>query len=788
MLNRSNLHNYQNNIVQHIKTNNGAGVFAQMGLGKEQPYSEKVLTVTGWKTMGELKVGDKVIANDGTSTPILNVFEQGEKDVYLVTFMDGSTVRCGLEHLWLINANNGKKDIVVNTKYLIDKHKTQLSKITARNPKGVTHKLSVNLCKPVVFNLKKELKINPYVLGVLLGDGGLTTGTVKVSLNHKFNLKYFENLLPENDKLVIDDVQENYTTYRITCPKVKQQVSDIKKHLNEYNLMGKLSIQKHIPKEYLTASIKDRLQLLQGLLDTDGHQPFKGIWEYSTSSQQLALDAEELIRSLGIYVRVTSRIPTFTYKGVKKNGERSYRLYLNYNKSKKTIINVEKLEYKEKSKCIEVSHPSHTYITTNYTVTHNTASTLTALNDLINGFEVSKVLIVAPLTVAKSVWHNEAVEWEHLSHLSFSIVVGTLKERETALKKKADIYIINKENIPWLGEHYQSKFPFDMIVIDESSAFKNASSKRFKMLRKMINLDSVKRTVILTGTPAPNGYIDLWSQIFILDKGQRLGKNISMYRRSFFDSDFMGYKYEIKSGAKEDIDNRIKDIVISLQAKDYLEMPDFIPSVINIAMSPKLSKLYYDFEQDMIYNLQELKADDTKVLAQSAATLTGKLLQFSSGAMYNDLGEVENVHDLKFEALDEIIENNPNEQILVFYNFKFEKEKLAKRYKDLHFMDKDMKNVDLWNDKKIKLLALHPASAGHGLNLQKSGASLIVWLGFQWSLELYQQANGRLYRQGQKNHVRCVHLAVGDIEYRLLRALAKKENVQQALMDALKGE
>jgi SNF2 family DNA or RNA helicase len=249
----------------------------------------------------------------------------------------------------------------------------------------------------------------------------------------------------------------------------------------------------------------------------------------------------------------------------------------------------------------------------------------------------------------------------------------------------------------------------------------------------------------------------------------------------------MGYKFEIKKGAKEDIDNRIKDIVISLQAKDYLEMPDFIPSVINIAMSPKLSKLYYDFEQDMIYNLQELKDNDTKVLAQSAATLTNKLLQFSSGSLYNDLGEVENVHDLKFEALDEIIENNPNEQILVFYNFKFEKEKLAKRYKDLHFMDKEMENVKLWNDKKIKLLALHPASAGHGLNLQKSGASLIVWLGFQWSLELYQQANGRLYRQGQKNHVRCIHLAVGDIEYRLLRALAKKENVQQALMDALKG-
>lgn len=417
-----------------------------------------------------------------------------------------------------------------------------------------------------------------------------------------------------------------------------------------------------------------------------------------------------------------------------------------------------------------------------------TTSTLTAINDLIDNFEVSKVLIIAPLTVTKSVWHNEAKDWEHLKHLKFSIVVGTLKERINALNVKADIYVMNKENVQWLGEYYQAKSPFDMVVIDESSAFKNPTSKRFKMLRKILNLSIVKRSVILTGTPAPNGYIDLWSQIFILDKGKRLGKNISIYRRSFFNSDFMGYKYEIKPFAKEDIDERIKDIVISLQAKDYLEMPDFIPTVMNIQMTPKLSKLYYEFEEDMIYNLRNLQDDEeSSVIAQTAATLSNKLLQFSSGAIYDENKNVEDIHNLKFEALDEIMENNPDEQILIFYNFKHEKEKLKNRYKDLQFMDKDMKNVDLWNSKKIKYLALHPNSAGHGLNLQKSGASLIVWLGFQWSLELYQQANGRLYRQGQKNCVRCIHLAVGDIEYKLLKSLANKENVQQALMDALKG-
>lgn len=417
-----------------------------------------------------------------------------------------------------------------------------------------------------------------------------------------------------------------------------------------------------------------------------------------------------------------------------------------------------------------------------------TTSTLTAYSDLIDDFEIIKPLIIAPLMITKSVWKQECKEWEHLKHLNVSVIVGTEKERIEALNQKADFYIINRENVVWLGEYYKAKFPFDAIIIDESSSFKNPSSKRFRMLRKIVNLPKVKRTTILTGTPSPGGYIDLWSQIFVLDKGERLGKNISMYRRSFFDTDYMGYNYIIKKGSDEIINDRIKDIVISMKAEDYLEMPEFIPSIINIPLGGKLAKEYDKFEDEMIYKLDsQPEDDDPTIVAQTAATLTMKLMQFSSGAIYDDNHNVEIIHDLKFQALDEIIEANPDEQILIAYNFKHEKDRLEQRYKNLEFMDKKMLNVDRWNNKEIKLLALHPSSAGHGLNLQKSGASLIVWFGFNWSLEVYEQFNARLYRQGQKNNVRCLHLAVGRVEYKLMRALADKKLTQDSIMNALKG-
>jgi hypothetical protein len=407
-----------------------------------------------------------------------------------------------------------------------------------------------------------------------------------------------------------------------------------------------------------------------------------------------------------------------------------------------------------------------------------TVSTLTAATDLLDDFAVMKMIIVAPLRVANTVWHTEAENWSHLKHLRFSIITGKVENRLAALKKDAEIYIINRENIPWLVDHYKSKWPFDMLVIDESSSFKSAVSKRFRALKKILKY--INYSTILTGTPSPNGYVDIWSQIYVLDQGERLGKNITMYRNTYFDSDFMGYTYKIKDGSAEKIQSKIKDKILSMASEDYLQLPDFISSVLDTPLTPRLKKKYKEFEDDMIMQL-----DGTELTAMSAATLSNKLLQFSSGAIYDEDKNVHHIHDLKFDTLDEIIEENPNDNILVAYNFKHELTRLKKRYPEAIQLDKEGKAVKDWNEGKIKILLAHPASAGHGLNLQHGG-SLLVWFGFNWSLELYQQFNKRLHRQGQKNVVRNIHIAVGNIEYKLMKALSKKDVTQKELLDSLK--
>lgn len=407
-----------------------------------------------------------------------------------------------------------------------------------------------------------------------------------------------------------------------------------------------------------------------------------------------------------------------------------------------------------------------------------TGSTLTATKEILDDFEIVKCLIVAPLRVANTVWHKEALEWEHLQDLDFSIVTGTLTDRLRALKQETRYYVINRENLVWLVDHYKSKWPFDMLVIDESSSFKNPTSKRFRALKKVLKY--IKKRVILTGTPSPNGYMDLWSQIFILDDGEALGTSITRYRNTYFDKDFMGFNYTLKEGSEKKIQDKIKHLVISMKSEDYLNLPKFLPTVIDTPLPPKLLKQYKDFEEDMI-----MQMNGENITAMSAAALSNKLLQFSSGAVYDEDGNYHVLHDLKFDTLDEIIEENPNDNMLVAYNFKHEKERLMKRYPEAVLMDKEGKAVEDWNKGKIKMLLAHPASAGHGLNLQHGGA-LMVWLGFNWSLELYQQFNKRLHRQGQKEVVRAMHIAVGDVEYRLMRALAKKDATQFELMEALK--
>lgn len=408
-----------------------------------------------------------------------------------------------------------------------------------------------------------------------------------------------------------------------------------------------------------------------------------------------------------------------------------------------------------------------------------TASTLTATMDILDDFEAVKCLIIAPLRVANTVWHKEAKNWEHLQHLNFSIVTGPEKDRLAALKKETPYYVINVDNLVWLVDHYKSKWPFDMLVIDESSMFKNPTSKRFRALKKVLKY--INKRIILTGTPAPNGYMDLWSQIFILDDGAALGTSITRFRNTYFDKDFMGFNYTLKEGAAERIQAKIKHLTISMKSEDYINLPDFLPTVIDTPLPPKLLKKYKDFEEDMIMKM----SSEDKITAVSAAALSNKLLQFSSGAVYDEEGSAHLIHDLKFDTLDEIIEENPNDNILVAYNFKHEKDRLLKRYPQAVLMDKEGTAVEAWNKGEIKMLLAHPASAGHGLNLQHGG-SLMVWFGFTWSLESYQQFNKRLHRQGQTDVVRAMHIAVGDIEYRLMKALAKKDATQFELLEALK--
>jgi len=409
-----------------------------------------------------------------------------------------------------------------------------------------------------------------------------------------------------------------------------------------------------------------------------------------------------------------------------------------------------------------------------------TVTTLTAIKDLLDSFDVNKVLVISPLRVTNTVWHKEIANWSHLKDLSYVIATGTERERIAALYKTVDITLINRENVPWLVKHYGAKFPFDMVVIDESSSFKNPSSQRFKALRKVTN--KITRMIQLTATPSPNGLLDIWSQISLLDDGKRLGRTMTAYKSRFFESDYMGYKFNPREGSKETIYQLIEDITMTLKADDYLDMPDRIDSIIKVQLPTPIKKQYDYLEKDFLITIN----DDT-ITTTSAAALANKLLQFSNGAMYiDDLKNYQVLHDLKIEALKEIVEENPNENLLIAYNYKTDLIRLQEAFPKAVVLDKKGEAVDKWNNGDIKMLLAHPMSAGHGLNLQKGG-SVIIWFGLNWSLELYQQFNGRVHRQGQEKPTRIIHIvADGCIDEKVMKAIELKAETQNDLLNRLK--
>ncbi len=418
-----------------------------------------------------------------------------------------------------------------------------------------------------------------------------------------------------------------------------------------------------------------------------------------------------------------------------------------------------------------------------------TVITLTAINDLkYNRFKVHKVLVIAPKKVAEDTWTREQEKWEHLKNLRVVSVLGTLKKRIIALNTPADIYVINRENVEWLVDYYKNEWPFDMVVIDELSSFKNASSKRFKAMKRIRPL--IKRIVGLTGTPAPNGYIDLWAQIYLLDQGERLEPYITHYRQKYFEPDKRNrdvvFSYKAKSNSVEIIKDRISDICISLNAKDYLNMPKLIIDTKYIQLDAKAKKDYDKFEREMFLQIEGDEIDVT-----SAAALTNKLLQFSNGAVYKqDSNEFVEAHKCKIEALMELVEALQGQPALIFYNFKHDLSRIEQALKKIKLrvgILKSPEDIAKWNNRELDILLAHPASAAYGLNLQ-DGGNHIIWFGLNWSLELYKQANARLYRQGQKENVVIHHLvAAGTMDESVLAALDEKDVNQNRLLEILKA-
>lgn len=417
-----------------------------------------------------------------------------------------------------------------------------------------------------------------------------------------------------------------------------------------------------------------------------------------------------------------------------------------------------------------------------------TVSTLTAIQQLIDDCEISRTLVVAPKKVAETTWTTEAQKWDHLKSLKVAKVMGTEKQRKLALAEKADVYVIGRDSFVWLVGIFGGMLPFDVLVIDELTSFKSSKSNRFKAMR--MATPTAKRVIGLTGTPAPNGLIDLWAQMYCIDMGERLGRSVTKYRETYFETHKWNniiVRCNVKKGYDEVIRKKIADICLSMQAKDYLQLPDLINHTIKVQLSSTTMQAYTKFEREKVLQFQdEHQGETANVLAQSAAGLMNKLSQFANGAIYDEDRNVHNVHDEKLDRLAEIIEAANGSSVLVFYQYKHDAARIAEKFKGYRVkVYTDEKQLIEWNAGQVDILLAHPASTAFGLNMQ-DGGHYIVWFGTGWNLELYQQANARLHRQGQQYPVQVYNLVCsGTVDERAVTALENKKGVQQGLLDSL---
>ena len=411
-----------------------------------------------------------------------------------------------------------------------------------------------------------------------------------------------------------------------------------------------------------------------------------------------------------------------------------------------------------------------------------TATTLTAVRELLEDYlEAERVLVIAPKSVAENTWTSECAKWDHLAHLRVSVVMGTEAQRIRALETPADLYVINRDNVVWLTEHLGNSWDFDTVIVDESSSFKNPQARRFKALRKV--RPRIRRMILLTGTPSPNGHMDLWAQMWLIDMGERLGRTLGSFRTKYFkpgrSNGHVVYDWHLLPGAGDQISAKMQDVTVSLKAEDWLEVPDLIETDTHIALSPTESKAYRDFERDQLMSL-----DGKDIEALTAAALANKLLQFTGGAMYDTEHGWHTTNDAKLRALEDLVETAGDEPVLVFYQYKHELERLQERFKPLQpvTFSGEPEILKKWNEGSIRMLLCQPASVQYGLNMQEGG-HIIVWYTPTWNLEQYQQANARLHRQGQTRPVLCYRLICdGTVDERVVKALTVKDNAQETLL------
>ena len=780
---------YQGPMMDFMLENERCAIWAGMGLGKQQPNSEPVLTPDGWVPMGSLKVGDYVIGADGHPTQVLGVFPQGVHETVKVTFTDGAFCHVGWEHLWYVQSpqqkSQGKVGYVMTTRQLVD---SDIRRKMGNRTEAYWH---IPVVKPVAFK-EKALPIEPYTLGVLLGDGALATGATVCT-----------------DKEIIDTIGANLLREHETCEYVGYgSIAGLAPALRDLGLLGTRFWEKFVPEQYLRGSVAQRHALLQGLLDTDGSPLEDGGVEFSSTSARLIEAVVELTQSLGGIARVSDWRVTRCQTG---EGRLSCRVNVKLPADLPTFRLPRKLakwapptKYpparkiaevevvgSEEATCIKVAAADSLYVTRDYVVTHNTSATLMAL-DVLMMAEDDPILVIAPLRVANDTWVSEVDKWAQTKHLVVVPITGTAANRQDAVRRKAPIYTVNYESLPWLIEYWGDRWPYRTVVADESTKLKSfrlkQGGKRAQALAK-VAFTRIKRFIQLTGTPSPNGLLDLWGQIWFLDRGARLGRTFSAFRDRWFQKDYSGHGYRALPHAQAEIHDAIRDICLTVEAKDWFDLHQPIVNNILVDLPVRARRAYQEMEKQMFTELES----GHSLEAVNAAARTMKCLQLANGAAYTDESGKEwtELHDQKIQALDEILEESAGAPVLVAYHFKSDLQRIMKAYPHAINVGTDA-GLRRAKAGEGRLWLGHPASMGHGVDGLQYHCNQLVFFGHWWDLEQRLQMIERVgpTRQFQAGMDRPVFihniLARNTVDELVLERVQTKREVQDILMDAMK--